>query len=66
MAGWTCQHDDKGFCRLLKVVCQPGIKGCTINKGAEVLFSSGNYEKDKEMAEEKTETIDFAALARSH
>lgn len=66
MGGWTCQHDEKGFCKLLCVPCQPGIKGCTINKGAEVLFSSGNYEKDKEMVEEKNETIDFAALARNH
>ncbi len=66
MGGWTCQHDEKGFCKLLKVPCQPGIKGCTINKGAEVLFSSGNYEKDKEIAEDKNGEIDFAALARSH
>lgn len=66
MGGWTCQHDEKGFCKLLKVPCQPGIKGCTINKGAEVVFSTGSFDKDKEMAEEKNGAIDFAALARSH
>lgn len=66
MGGWTCQHDEKGFCKLLKVPCQPGIKGCTINKGAEVLFSTGSFDKDKEIAEEKTESVDFTALARSH
>lgn len=66
MSGWTCQHDEKGFCKLLKVLCQPGINGCTINKGAEVVFSSGNYEKDKKMAEEKNGMINFSALARNN
>ncbi len=49
--GWTCQHDEKGFCKLLKVPCLPGIKGCTINKGAEVVFTTGSYEEDKQNEE---------------
>ncbi|MDD2829654.1 MAG: hypothetical protein PHW18_08790 [Sulfuricurvum sp.] len=64
--GWTCQHDEKGFCKLLKVPCQPGIKGCTINKGAEVVFTTGSYEEDKKRLDGSQEEIDFAALARSN
>lgn len=64
--GWTCQHDSQGFCKLLKVPCQPGIKGCTIQKGAEVVFTTGSYEEDKKRAEEFGAEIDFAALARSN
>jgi hypothetical protein len=45
--GWTCQHDMKGFCKFLKVSCQPGIKGCILNKGAEIVFTTGSYEEDK-------------------
>lgn len=66
MGGWTCQHDEAGFCKLLKVPCQPGIKGCILNKGAETVFSTGSYEEDKKRAEGEEETIDFAALARSN
>lgn len=62
--GWTCQHDEKGFCKLLKVPCVPGIKGCTINKGAEVVFTTGSFEEDKKNAEGKE--IYFAELARSN
>jgi hypothetical protein len=66
--GWTCQHDHKGYCKLLNTACVPGIKGCTINKNADgVIFSSGNYEDDKKAQEDKqNQEIDFAALARSN
>ncbi|MCI4406107.1 MAG: hypothetical protein JHC35_02325 [Sulfuricurvum sp.] len=64
--GWTCQHDNQGFCKLLNVPCKPGIKGCTLNKGAEVVFTTGSYEGDKKQSEERSEAIDFAALARSN
>jgi len=63
--GWTCQHDLKGHCKLLNVPCVPGIKGCILGK-SEYTFSTGNYEEDKKRADEKTEQIDFAALARSN
>ena len=63
--GWTCQHDLKGHCKLLNVPCVPGIKGCILGK-SEYTFSTGNFEDDKKKAEEKTDTIDFAALARSN
>ena len=64
--GWTCQHDHKGFCKLLSIACTPGTKGCTLNKGQhEYIFTTGSYEEDKKRAEEKkNEEIDFAALAR--
>ncbi len=64
--GWTCQHDHQGFCKLLKVTCSPGIKGCILNKGKhEYFFSSGNYEEDKKREEQKcSEEIDFVALAK--
>ena len=64
--GWTCQHDTQGFCKLLSVPCQPGIKGCTLNKGAEVIFTTGSYAGDTKQSEERSEAIDFAALARSN
>ncbi len=64
--GWTCQHDHKGYCKLLKKDCLPGIKGCILKK-SEYVFSTGNYEEDKKRDEEKQEQeIDFAALARSN
>lgn len=64
--GWTCQHDSKGYCKLLKVPCQPGLKGCTINKGAEVVFTTGSYEEDKKKIEGSEKEIDFAELAKSN
>ncbi|MGD9716166.1 MAG: hypothetical protein AB7U26_03725 [Sulfuricurvum sp.] len=64
--GWTCQHDAKGFCKLLNVPCLPGIKGCTLNKGAEVVFTTGSYEQDKQKAENHSEEIDFSQLAKSY
>ena len=66
--GWTCQHDHQGFCKLLKVTCTPGIKGCILNKGEhEYFFTSGSFEEDKKREESKSkDSIDFAALARSN
>lgn len=63
--GWTCQHDFEGYCKLIKKPCIPGMKGCILNK-SEYTFSTGNFEEDKKIAEEKTQQIDFAALARSN
>jgi len=65
--GWTCQHDFQGHCKLLNVVCMPGRKGCTLNKGrSEYIFTTGSYEKDKKQQESKQESIDFAVLAKSN
>lgn len=64
--GWTCQHDVKGYCKLLKKDCLPGIKGCILKK-SEYTFTTGSYEEDKKIAQSKqSEEIDFAALARSN
>ena len=63
--GWTCQYDLKGHCKLLNVPCVPGIKGCILGK-SEYTFSTGSYEEDKKRADEKTEQMDFASLARSN
>lgn len=63
--GWTCQHDYKGYCKLLKKECSPGIKGCVL-KSSVYIFSTGSYEEDKKAQEERKEEIDFAALARSN
>jgi hypothetical protein len=63
--GWTCQHDHNGFCKLIKKPCILGMKGCIL-KSSEYTFSTGNFEDDKKALEEKTEAIDFAALARSN
>lgn len=52
--GWSCQHDFKGYCKLLNVSCLPGIKGCTLNRGEqEYIFTTGNYEEDKKQQESK-------------
>ncbi len=65
--GWTCQHDFKGHCKLLNVPCLPGIKGCTLNKGKnDYIFTTGSYEEDKKREEEKSQNIDFSALAKSN
>jgi len=65
--GWTCQHDQAGYCKLLKIPCQPGTKGCTINKNAEgIVFSTGDFEADKKQLEEEKQQIDFAKLAREN
>lgn len=64
--GWTCQYDYKGYCKLLKKECSPGIKRCIL-KSSEYIFTTGSYEEDKKAADkEKKEEIDFAALARSN
>jgi len=63
--GWTCQHDLKGHCKLLKVDCIPGRKGCILKK-SEYIFSTGSYEEDKKVKDSQKEEIDFIALARSN
>lgn len=63
--GWTCQHDYNGYCKLIKKPCIPGMKGCIL-KSSEYTFSTGNFENDKKAVQEKTEQIDYAALARSN
>lgn len=63
--GWSCQHDYKGYCKLLKKECLPGMKGCTL-KSSGYTFSTGNYEEDRKAVDKKTQEIDFAALAKSN
>lgn len=65
--GWTCQHDYKGYCKLVKKECVPGMKGCIL-KSSEYVFSTGSFEEDKKIAQNEKETpeIDFAELARSN
>jgi len=43
------------------------LKGCILKK-SEYFFTSGSYEEDKKIQDnkEKKEEIDFAALARSN
>lgn len=61
--GWTCQHDYKGQCKLVKKTCNPGMKGCTL-KG-DFIFSNIPHAKEKEPLLEE-DVIDFAVLARSN
>ncbi|MCF6331474.1 MAG: hypothetical protein L3I99_08040 [Sulfurimonas sp.] len=63
--GWTCQHDYKNYCKLLNVPCVPGIKGCILKK-SEYIFTTGDYEKDKKIDDEKPQEIDFSKLAKSN
>jgi len=64
--GWTCQHDYKGYCKLIKKECVPGMKRCIINISDGIIFSSSNLEKDKKAADEKQEEIDFSELVKSN
>ena len=64
--GWTCQYDHQGFCKRVKTMCEPGMKGCILQTTG-VVFSNerpNSYKEEKE--EKKSEEIDFAALARSN
>ena len=61
--GWSCQHDYKGYCKLVQKQCEPGMKGCTL-KGKFVFSSDLHVNEEKK--EEKVEEIDFAALAKSN
>lgn len=64
--GWTCQYDHKGYCKLLKKQCIPGVKGCILVQGGYT-FSTGSFEEDKKIAEgDNKDEIDFAALAKSN
>jgi len=63
--GWTCQHDYKGYCKLIKKTCVPGMKGCIL-KSSEYIFTTGSYEEDKKNVEQESKEIDFATLARSN
>ena len=63
--GWTCQHDYKGNCKLLKKPCLPGMKGCILGKSGYT-FSTGNYEEDKKAVEKKDADINFIALAKTN
>ena len=64
--GWTCQHDYKGYCKLIQKECIPGDKGCIL-KSSEYIFCSKNYHEDKnEQETKKKDEIDFSELARSN
>lgn len=67
MGGWSCQYDHKGYCKLLKQDCSPGLlKGCILG-GSGYVFSTGSYEEDKKLKNsDKNEEIDFQSLARSN
>jgi len=42
------------------------MKSCILQKSDGIVFSSGNFEKDKKAQSEKNEIIDFTALVRSN
>ena len=67
--GWTCQYDHKGFCKRVKTMCEPGMKGCILQTTG-IVFSSqldnNLYEHEKGKEEQRQEEIDFASLARSN
>lgn len=67
--GWTCQYDHRGFCKRVKTMCEPGMKGCILQTTGIVFSSELDRQtfNDKEQEKEKKEeSIDFAALARSN
>jgi hypothetical protein len=50
--GWSCQHDYKGECKLMKKPCVPGMKGCTL-QSSEYVFTTGDFEKDMKLQEKQ-------------
>ncbi len=67
--GWTCQYDHQGFCKRVKTMCEPGMRGCILQTTGIVFSSELDRQifNDKEQEKEKKEeSIDFAALARSN
>jgi len=64
--GWTCQYDYKGYCKRVKTMCEPGMKGCILQTTG-VVFSNECPSASKEEKKEglTKQQIDFAALARS-
>lgn len=44
--GWTCQHDYKGYCKLIKKECVPGMKGCIL-KAAIIRLAPAAMKKIK-------------------
>ena len=67
--GWTCQYDHQGFCKRVKTVCEPGMKGCVLQTTGIVFSSELDYHTPHEEKQEKKDnekSIDLAALARSH
>jgi len=64
--GWTCQHDHDGYCKLVQKACIPGMKGCILKRNDEGIIFSGDLHDTTETQRHEDETVDFAALARSH
>ena len=69
---WTCQHDHKGYCKLIKKPCIPGMNGCILKNCDGIVFSDGNHkvsssEREGSLGYEKENSkIDFSTLVRSN
>jgi len=54
--GWTCQYDHKGFCKRLKIACEPGIKGCILQQSTDgIVFNTYTPSFLKEEEKEQTQ-----------
>ena len=60
--GWTCQYDHKGFCKRLKIPCEPGIKGCILQKNEGIVFNTykPNFEEEKEQTQKREAPVYFS------
>lgn len=38
MSSWSCQYESGGWCRKLRVDCDPGIQGCVLH--GKVVFAN--------------------------
>jgi len=56
----------KGYCKLIKKPCVPGMNGCILKNSDGIVFSSGNLESDKKQENKEDTEIDFAKLAREN
>ena len=63
--GWTCQYDHQGFCKRVKTMCEPGMKGCILQTTGITFSNEKPSHHNKEKEQEENKEIDFATLVRS-
>lgn len=54
---WTCPYEINGYCKRLKRSCQPGIKGCILDKKVKFIGK-----EDGANMPDKIETLDLRPM----
>ncbi len=47
MGGWSCPHEVNGYCEKRKLPCEPGAKGCVLNKKNLIWIKPEKTKKNK-------------------